>query len=81
MFDPYLDVAEDPATGSAAGPLALHLARAGLTAFGQQIRIEQGAEVNRPSILYARAIGSPERLERIEVGGCAVLVARGEFVL
>lgn len=81
MFDPYLGVAEDPATGSAAGPLALHLARAGLIAFGQQIRIEQGAEVNRPATLYARAIGNAERLERIEVGGSAVLVARGEFVL
>jgi trans-2,3-dihydro-3-hydroxyanthranilate isomerase len=81
MFDPYLGVAEDPATGSAAGPLALHLARAGLIAFGQQIRIEQGAEVNRPSTLYGRAVGSAEHLERIEVGGCAVHVARGEFVI
>jgi trans-2,3-dihydro-3-hydroxyanthranilate isomerase len=81
MFDPHLGIVEDPATGSAAGPLALHLARAGLIAFGQQIHIEQGVEVNRPSILYARAVGSPERLERIEVGGSAVHVARGEFVL
>lgn len=81
MFDPYLGVAEDPATGSAAGPLALHLARAGLIAFGQQLRIEQGAEVNRPSVLFARAIGSADHLERVEVGGSAVLVARGEFVI
>lgn len=81
MFDPYLGVSEDPATGSAAGPLALHLARAGLIAFGDRIRIEQGAEVNRPSVLYARAVGSADRLDRIEVGGSAVLVARGEFVI
>jgi trans-2,3-dihydro-3-hydroxyanthranilate isomerase len=81
MFAPAVGVNEDPATGSAAGPLALHLARAGLIAFGQQIRIEQGAEVNRPSTLYARAVGNAERLERIEVGGSAVLVARGEFVV
>jgi trans-2,3-dihydro-3-hydroxyanthranilate isomerase len=81
MFDPHLGIVEDPATGSAAGPLALHLARTGLIAFGQQIRIEQGAEVNRPSTLYARAIGSAEHLERIEVGGSAVHVARGEFVI
>jgi trans-2,3-dihydro-3-hydroxyanthranilate isomerase len=81
MFDPGLGIIEDPATGSAAGPLALHLARAGLIAFGQQIRIEQGAEVNRPSILYARAVGSADQLDRIEVGGSAVIVARGQFVL
>ena len=81
MFDPGLGIIEDPATGSAAGPLALHLARAGLIAFGQQIRIEQGAEVNRPAILYARAVGSADQLDRIEVGGSAVIVARGQFVL
>ncbi len=49
--------------------------------FGQQIRIEQGAEANRPSVLFARALGSAEHLERIEVGGSAVLAARGELVL
>jgi trans-2,3-dihydro-3-hydroxyanthranilate isomerase len=81
MFAPALGVNEDPATGSAAGPLALHLARHGLIAFGQQIRIEQGAEINRPSVLYARAIGSTDKLDRIEVSGSAVIVARGEFVL
>lgn len=81
MFAPALAVNEDPATGSAAGPLALHLSRHGLIAFGQQIRIEQGAEINRPSVLYARAIGSADKLDRIEVSGSAVIVARGEFVV
>jgi predicted PhzF superfamily epimerase YddE/YHI9 len=33
MFDPGLRIVEDPATGSAAGPLALHLARAGIVSF------------------------------------------------
>ena len=79
MFGPSLGVAEDPATGSAAGPLAVHLARHGRTSFGEEIEIEQGAELGRPSKLYARADGSAERIERVRVGGSAVLVARGEF--
>jgi trans-2,3-dihydro-3-hydroxyanthranilate isomerase len=81
MFAPGSGVAEDPATGSAAGPLAVHLARHGRIAFGDEIEISQGAEIGRPSTLYARADGSAERLERVEVGGGAVTVARGEFRL
>jgi trans-2,3-dihydro-3-hydroxyanthranilate isomerase len=81
MFAPAGGVAEDPATGSAAGPLAVHLARHGRIAFGEEIEISQGAEVGRPSTLYARADGSAEQLERVEVGGSAVVVARGEFRL
>ena len=80
MFAPSLGVDEDPATGSAAGPLAVHLARHGRTAFGAEIEIRQGAEIDRPSVLYARAEGSAERIEGVEVGGSAVIVARGEFL-
>jgi trans-2,3-dihydro-3-hydroxyanthranilate isomerase len=79
MFAPFHGVAEDPATGSAAGPLAVHLARHGRIAFGDEIEIEQGAEIQRPSKLFARADGSAEKIERVEVGGSAVLVARGDF--
>ena len=75
MFGPGLGVAEDPATGSAAGPLALHLVRHGRIAFGEEIEISQGSEIGRPSTLYAVA-RSPED---VEVGGSAVIVARGEF--
>jgi trans-2,3-dihydro-3-hydroxyanthranilate isomerase len=81
MWAPYHGVAEDPATGSAAGPLAIHLARHGWTAFGDEVEIDQGAEIGRPSRLHARAEGSAERVERLEVGGSAVIVARGEFRL
>jgi trans-2,3-dihydro-3-hydroxyanthranilate isomerase len=81
MFAPAHGVAEDPATGSAAGPLALHLARHGEIAFGDEIEISQGAEIGRPSTLYARVYGSADAVERIEVGGSAVVVARGEFRL
>jgi len=81
MFAPSSGVAEDPATGSAAGPLAIHLARHGRIDFGDEIEISQGAELNRPSKLYARVEGSADRIERVEVGGSAVTVARGEFRL
>ena len=81
MFAPAGGVSEDPATGSAAGPLAIHLARHGRIEFGQEIEISQGAELRRPSKLYATAWGTPDRIERVEVGGSAVVVARGEFRL
>jgi trans-2,3-dihydro-3-hydroxyanthranilate isomerase len=81
MFAPSDGVPEDPATGSAAGPLAVHLARHGRISFGEEIEISQGAEVGRPSTLYAVAEGSADRLERVRVGGAAVTVARGEFTL
>jgi trans-2,3-dihydro-3-hydroxyanthranilate isomerase len=81
MFAAGHGVAEDPATGSAAGPLALHLARHGRIEFGDEIEISQGAEIERPSTLYARADGTREHVERVEVGGSAVVVARGEFRL
>jgi trans-2,3-dihydro-3-hydroxyanthranilate isomerase len=81
MFAPGPGVPEDPATGSAAGPLAVHLARHGRIVWGDEIVISQGVELGRPSTLYARAVGSNERIERVEVGGSAVVVARGEFRL
>jgi trans-2,3-dihydro-3-hydroxyanthranilate isomerase len=79
MFAPMHGVGEDPATGSAAGPLAVFLARHGRIAFGEQIEISQGAELKRPSTLYAQADGSAESVERVIVGGSAVTIARGEL--
>jgi trans-2,3-dihydro-3-hydroxyanthranilate isomerase len=81
MFAPGGGTAEDPATGSAAGPLALHLARYERIAFGDEIEISQGAEIGRPSTLFARVEGSQGDVTRVEVGGSAVVVARGEFQL
>ena len=81
MFAPAGGVPEDPATGSAAGPLACHLARHGRIALGDEIQISQGAEIKRPSTLHARVTGSADAIERVEVGGSAVIVARGEFKL
>jgi len=72
---------EDAATGSAAGPIACHLARHGAIAWGEEIAIEQGVEMRRPSLLHARADGRDGTIEAVEVGGSAVVVARGEFSL
>jgi trans-2,3-dihydro-3-hydroxyanthranilate isomerase len=79
MFSPLGGVGEDAATGSAAGPLACHLGRHGVVPWGEQIEIEQGTEMGRPSTLYARAAGAGDAIESVEVGGSAVTVARGEF--
>jgi trans-2,3-dihydro-3-hydroxyanthranilate isomerase len=80
-FVPTMGVPEDPATGSAAGPLALHLALHGRLEWGTEIEISQGAEVGRPSTLHARVDGSNAEVVRVEVGGSAVVVGRGEFRL
>ncbi len=81
MFGPALGVAEDPATGSAAGPLAVHLARHGRIEYGSEIEIVQGIEISRRSVLRARVEGGPDAIERVVVGGSAVIVARGEYRL
>ena len=74
MFFPAQGVPEDAATGSAAGPLAAHLARHGEIAPGEEIEIRQGIELGRPSLLYARATDGGA-----EVGGNAVIVAEGRY--
>lgn len=81
MFGAGVGVLEDPATGSAAGPLVVHLARNGWVGYGVEIEIRQGAEIGRPSILRARVDGGDDRIERVVVGGNAVTVARGEYRL
>jgi len=72
---------EDAATGSAAGPLAVHLCRHGLVEWGEWIEISQGDEIGRPSTLFALADGGDGEATRVLVGGRAVVVARGEFRL
>jgi trans-2,3-dihydro-3-hydroxyanthranilate isomerase len=79
MFSPIGGMGEDAATGSAAGPLACHLARHGVVPWGQELEVEQGTEIGRPSRLHTRATGSGDTIEAVEVGGSAVVVARGEF--
>jgi len=59
----------------------VHLVRHGRIAFGDEIEIAQGAEIGRPSTLYARVEGRDGRVERVTVGGAAVIVGQGEFSL
>ncbi len=81
VFAPSDGVPEDPATGSAAGPLVVHLCRHGLVDWGEWIEIAQGVEIGRPSTLFARADARDGVLEHVSVGGHAVVVARGEYRL
>ncbi|MCF0079939.1 PhzF family phenazine biosynthesis protein [Streptomyces lomondensis] len=77
MFSPAYGVVEDAATGSAAGPLAIHLARHRLAAYGQHLEILQGVEMGRPSLMLATAEGAGETVRSVEVGGHGVVAARG----
>jgi trans-2,3-dihydro-3-hydroxyanthranilate isomerase len=81
MFGPGLGVDEDPATGSAAGPLAVHLVRHGQLRGGEELELRQGIELSRPSRLHARVEGSAARMTAVQVGGAAVVVAEGRYRL
>jgi len=81
MFAHAVGIVEDAASGSAAGPLAVHLARHGRIKFGEQIEIRQGTRIHRPSVLYAQADGTENAVERVLVGGRVVAVAHGEYQL
>ena len=85
MFAPAMGIAEDPATGSAAGPLGVYLLRHGRLApdeTGQtRARLEQGVEMGRPSALDIAITGSAEHIEDVRVGGSAVLMVEGELLL
>ncbi len=80
MFAPYYNVAEDPATGSANGCLAAYLSQHEyLGSDHVDVRVEQGYEMGRPSLLALAAETTEEGIT-VEVGGCVVPVARGELL-
>lgn len=80
MFAPALGVSEDPATGSANGCLAGYLVEHRyLGTDSIDIRVEQGYEIGRPSLLYLRAQRSDEGIS-VSVGGKVQMVARGELL-
>ena len=81
MFYPAGGVAEDPATGSAAGPVGVHLLRHGLVEPGVELVLSQGAELQRPSVLHVRIEGTPEAIASVGVGGQAVIVGEATFTL
>jgi trans-2,3-dihydro-3-hydroxyanthranilate isomerase len=72
---------EDPATGSAAGTSTAWMLRHGWIRPEQQIWIEQGLEISRPSQIFVRAGGSPEQPSAIRVGGFCFGGIRGELML
>jgi trans-2,3-dihydro-3-hydroxyanthranilate isomerase len=72
MYAPWQGVAEDPATGSAIGPLGAYLVRHGVSD-GARIVSEQGYEMGRPSLLFVRIGGGRDRITSVHVGGrCAI---------
>jgi trans-2,3-dihydro-3-hydroxyanthranilate isomerase len=81
MFVPGAGIDEDPATGSAAGPLGVHLLRHGLVSPGQLLTVTQGVEILRPSTLLVRVEGLPDAIAAVGVGGSAVVVGEATFRL
>lgn len=81
MFGDYLGVPEDPATGSANGCLAGYLVK--YRYFGQDhvdVRVEQGYEIDRPSLLFVQAYPQANGEIAVFVGGAVQLIAKGEFL-
>ena len=80
VFADYYGVPEDPATGSANGCLAGYLVKHRY--FGKDridIRVEQGYEIGRPSLLLLRAEDKENEID-VFVGGKVVMIAKGEFI-
>jgi trans-2,3-dihydro-3-hydroxyanthranilate isomerase len=76
FFNPTVGIWEDPATGTAAGPLAAHLVAHGLARQGEPILIEQGTAMGRTSLI--RADVQPNT---VRISGRGVVVASGQLLL
>ena len=83
MFAPSAGVVEDPATGSAAGPLGSYLFKHGLVPRDQMHDMVnlQGVAMGRPSRLHMRITEMSGAITRVQVGGKAVRVGAGEIDL
>lgn len=80
VFCDFVGIPEDPATGSGNGCLAGYLVKHRY--FGKDkidIRVEQGYEIKRPSLLYLRAENKQGKID-VSVGGKVVMVAEGQLV-
>ncbi len=80
MFAPALGIGEDPATGSAGGPLAAYLLRYGLTESDEMIS-EQGFEMGRPSTIRMRVQRSGDEITGVAIGGNCVMLGSGSLTL
>jgi trans-2,3-dihydro-3-hydroxyanthranilate isomerase len=78
---PFAGIAEDPATGSAAGPLAAYLAREGVLAPEEERVVLQGRHVGRPSYLTVAVSGTPADITDVRVGGPVQPVLWGQLSL
>ena len=76
FFNPTVGIAEDPATGSAAGPLVCRLVATGAVADGAHAVIEQGHATGRPSRIAVTVSG-----DRVRIAGRCVVVAEGTLTL
>jgi len=79
MFAPDLGVAEDPATGSASGPLGCYLVRYGIVAADRASRMLslQGVKMGRPSHVHISIGARNGNIESVRVGGESVLAGEG----
>jgi trans-2,3-dihydro-3-hydroxyanthranilate isomerase len=77
MFGPWIGISEDPATGSAAGPLGAYLARRGALQPGR-LTIAQGVEMGRPSALLVD-VAEADGDVTVSVGGGVAIVGGGYF--
>jgi trans-2,3-dihydro-3-hydroxyanthranilate isomerase len=81
MFDDYHGIAEDPATGSANGCLAAYLVKYRYLGTSKiDLRVEQGYEIGRPSLLMLKAAEQDDGQISVEVGGKVFMVATGELI-
>jgi trans-2,3-dihydro-3-hydroxyanthranilate isomerase len=78
FFAPHAGILEDPATGSAAGPLTAYLLKHNV--FGSEFDLinEQGYEMKRPSKIFMRGTIANDEYG-IYIGGCCAYVGKGEF--
>ena len=81
MFGPQVGVTEDPATGSAAVALGVHLAARGALPDGRSVvSIAQGAELGRPSTLTLQVDVAGGAATEVAVRGGVRMVAKGELL-
>jgi trans-2,3-dihydro-3-hydroxyanthranilate isomerase len=84
MFAPFAGVNEDPATGSAAGPVVAFLEKNSqleIHDIGSEIIIEQGYEINRPSKLVTSIIGTKRDIQGVNVGGKVKKLMEGSYFI
>jgi trans-2,3-dihydro-3-hydroxyanthranilate isomerase len=82
MFAPGVGVVEDPATGSASGPLGCYLLKHGLVTpdRARAMTSLQGVKMQRPSRLHISIAGTPDAITEVKVGGEAIVVGDGRLV-